>query len=366
MESADLRPQVRNVVLIDDRRIEVRWDRQVFHADTEDNFEVCLDGKPQSLVHWTEDMPWTYGTVYQKETGVTTLALVEPADVNLADHLTLRVTKEVRSLRDVPADYDQVYTLRYSPHYTCFKKTRDGLLIKGSKVIQPYSLDVAASIVDLMLEKRPEIAAELVRRHADVSVYGLMYDAYDVPEHRLGYWLATRHVEGYGGEMESPWASISESNLIRLRSGRYATMYPHEMILVHEFGHSIHLVGINGLADQTLAQLVRDTYQHAKDNGLWPNSYAISNYEEYFATLSTVWFNVMQEGIDGKWDGIRGPVNTRDELQEYDPDGYRLMAEIYPDKQLPRPWRFNKDNYDIHGRPRTYDLDVKFDWEFIK
>lgn len=361
-----LGPQVRNVVLIDDRRIEVRWDCQVLRADTEDNFEVRLDGTALGLVHWTDGMGWDFGTVYQKETQVTTLALTEPVDVAHADHLTLRVTKEVRDLTDVPADYEKSYTLAYSPHYTGFRKSRDGILIKGSKVIQPYTLDVAAGIIDVMLEKRPEVAAELVRRHADLAVYGLMYDAYDVPEHRMGYWLATRHVEGYGGEAANPMSSISESNLIRLRSGRYATMYPHECILVHEYGHAIHLVGINGLKDQTLAQLVRDTYAHAHDNGLWPSSYAISNYEEYFATLSTVWFNVMQEGVDGKWDGIRGPVNTRDELEEYDPDGYRMMAEIYPDKQLPRPWRFNKDVYDIHGRPRTYDLDVKFDWEFIK
>ena len=159
--------------------------------------------------------------------------------------------------------------------------------------------------------------------------------------------------------------SISEANLIRLQSGRYATRYPHEMILVHEFGHTVHLVGINFLDDQSTADQVRAAYAHAVEAGLWPSSYAISNYEEYFATLSTVWFNVMEEGIDGRWDGIRGPVNTRDELLEYDPMGYELMASVYPEKSLPRPWRFNKDDYDIEGRPRVYDLDTKFDWDFI-
>ncbi len=42
----------------------------------------------------------------------------------------------------------------------------------------------------------------------------------------------------------------------------------------------------------------------------------------------------MQEGVDGRWDGIRGPVNTREELKVYDPEGYELMKHIYPEKTL--------------------------------
>jgi hypothetical protein len=217
-----------------------------------------------------------------------------------------------------------------------------------------------------MLEKIPDVNAELVRREAEVAVFGFKENAYDIPEHRMGYLLAIRHVAGYGGEMENPMSSISEANVIRLRSGRYATSYPHEMILVHEFGHAIHLVGINGIQDRTLASRIERAYQHAKDKGLWPDTYAISNYEEYFATLGTIWFNVMQEGVDGCWDGIRGPVNTREELRVYDSEGYELMKSIYSEKSLPEPWNYNKDVYEIDGKPKTYDIGVKFDWDFTK
>ncbi len=358
-------PEIFDARLIDARRIELYWNTQVHHADDERYFEVVLDGCVLPLVHWMRDMPWDFGTVYQKEAYCTTICLVDPVDTARAQDITVRVTGEVRDLLDRPVDYDRRYTLVYKPHYTSFTTTRDGIRIKGSKVIQPYTLDVAASIVDMMLEKRPDIAAKLVERGAEIAVFGLKYDAYDVPEHRMGYRLATRPVEGFGGEADNPMGSISEANLIRLQSGRYATRYPHEMILVHEFGHTVHLVGINFLDDQSTADQVRAAYAHAVEAGLWPSSYAISNYEEYFATLSTVWFNVMEEGIDGRWDGIRGPVNTRDELLEYDPMGYELMASVYPEKSLPRPWRFNKDDYDIEGRPRVYDLDTKFDWDFI-
>ncbi|AEB06223.1 hypothetical protein Corgl_0095 [Coriobacterium glomerans PW2] len=358
-------PEIACARLIDERRIELCWSTQVRRADDERNFSVMRDGEELELVHWTADMGWDYGCVYQKETCCTTLALLAPVDVADAAQISVRVRGEVCDLLARPADCTRRYNLEYQPHYTTNRSTRDGIKIKGSKVIQSYTLEIAAQIIDLMLEKRCDIASKLKERGAEVAVYGLKYDAYDVPEHRMGYLMATRPVEGFGGEAENAISSISEANLIRLRTGRYATRYPNEMILVHEFGHAIHLVGINFLEDQTCADQVRSAYRGACERNLWPDSYAISNYEEYFATLSTVWFDAMQEGIDGTWDGIRGPVNTRDELEQYDPSGYELMKSIYPEKSLPRPWRFGKDDYDINGRPRVYDLDTKFDWEFI-
>ncbi len=86
-----------------------------------------------------------------------------------------------------------------------------------------------------------------------------------------------------------------------------------------------------------------------KNAGKWPNTYAISNYEEYFATLTTIWFNVMEEGKDGQWDGIRGPVNTREELMRYDREAYEFFKEFYPDKGFPIPWNETKNLYDIDG-----------------
>ena len=75
----------------------------------------------------------------------------------------------------------------------------------------------------------------------------------------------------------------------------------------------------------------------------------------------------MQEGVDGRWDGIRGPVNTREELKVYDPEGYELMKHIYPEKTLPEPWRYNVNIYDIDGKPyKSYDENMKFNWDFIQ
>nr|WP_314462974.1 hypothetical protein [uncultured Clostridium sp.] len=366
MERVKVFAEIKSMILIDNRRIELYWNSQMRQADNEQDFAVKYRGEIQELVHWTSDMTWDYGTVYQKESMRTTLALVYPIDIACAKELTVQVVGKLTDLMDCPVDNDRIYQAVYEPYYTSYEKGRAGIIVKAGKSVQTNTIKLALSIIDLMLEKIPEVNAELVRKGAEVAIFGLKENAYDIPEHRMGYLLAIRHVAGYGGEMENPMSSISEANVIRLRSGRYATSYPHEMVLIHEFGHSIHLVGINGLQDRTLAGRIEVVYQQARNSGLWKDTYAISNYEEYFATLGTVWFNVMQEGVDGRWDGIRWPVNTREELRIYDPDGYELMKSIYSEKSLPEPWNYNEDVYGIDGKPKTYDIGIKFDWDFIK
>lgn len=345
-------PTIQKAVLIDDRHIELYWDTQVQKADTEENFIVTCLGEPLKLVHWVRSRGWQYGTVYQKESRRTTLSLAKSIDSRMAGSLQVRVIREVTDMEDHPADYEKSYDVVNEPYYTSSLKTKTGITVRAGNTVAESSLRLATEIIDLMLCKIPQVAAKMIELHADVGIYGLKENAYDIPEHRMGYLLATRPVEGYGGVKSNPISTISEANLIRLRSGRHATMYPNEMILVHEFGHAIHLIGIDYLEDKTLSSRIKECYRHAKSKGLWPDTYAISNHEEYFATMGTIWFNVMQEGAGGKWDGIRGPVNTREELRIYDPDACRLMSDLYPEELLPEPWNRNIDLYDLSGAPR--------------
>lgn len=359
-------PFVKRAVLIDDRRIELWWSDFVTGAGTDAAFQVLRDGAPLPLVHWTADMPWSYGTVYQQEHMRTTIALVEPVDVERASDLSVRVTGDVRDYHDQPVDRVRSYSPVYEPYYAQRVTCDSGIVLKASKSVQPLTLEIAKKTLDTMLSKIPEVARVLVESDAECAIFGLLENAYDVPEHRMGAPLATRHIAGYGGEADNPTSSISEANVIRLRSGRYLTSYPNENILVHEYAHAIHLVGINFLPDQTMAQRVRDAYANCMDEHLFPDTYASSNYEEYFATLTQIWFNVMQEGVNGQWDGIRGPVNTREELATYDPVGYALMADLYPEAGIPAPWDTCKDSYDASGALKpgeVADIDERFDWK---
>lgn len=131
--------------------------------------------------------------------------------------------------------------------------------------------------------------------------------------------------------------------------GPHQTRYKQELILAHEFAHAIHLIGIKNLADQTLYCRSIEVYEAAKAAGKWPGSYAISNFEEYFATLTTIWFNVMEEEKGGAWDGVRGPVNTREELKRYDTGGIRIFLTALYDEATSYPWNTVRNEYDIDG-----------------
>ncbi len=341
-------PKIQKAILIDERRIEIYWLDQMRYADDEKNFKVLFEGKEQPLVHWTAEDEWGYGTVYQKEHLRTTICMEKGIDVNEADKIELFVSSKVTDLMDIPVDEKTVWKVTYEPHYTQVVTGKSGVMIKASKKVQADTLVKAAELVDIMLEKIPQVAKELQKRNVFLSIFGIGESAYDVPEHRMGYLLATRPVEGFGGDV----ASVSEANVIRRKYGRYATAYPNESILAHEFGHSIHLSGINELKDQSLAKELEACYEHASSTGLFPNTYAISNSAEYFATMCTFWFNVMQEGADGTWDGVRGPVNTREELKEYDPMGYKFMKKLFNEVSFPTPWDQNRDAYHIDGTVR--------------
>lgn len=342
------RPYIKKAVLIDDRRIELYWNTHMRGADTEKNFCVRWNGEEQKLVHYTGYMDWGYGTVYQKENMRTTISLENPIDVKKVECLTLQLSENVTDIMDMPVDTEKVYTPVYEPYYSQTVTGKSGIPVKGSSKVQPETLQRASELVDIMLQKIPQVSETMRKNGVFLAVFGVGEDAYDIPEHRMGYITATRPVEGFGGGV----ASVSEANVIRRKYGRYATVYPNESILVHEFGHSVHISGIDEMEDKTLSDQLKESYEHASASGLFPNTYAISNIAEYFATLCTIWFNVMQEGSEGRWDGVRGPVNTRAELKEYDPQGYQMMQTIFDEVTLPAPWDENRDAYYPDGSLR--------------
>ena len=62
----------------------------------------------------------------------------------------------------------------------------------------------------------------------------------------------------------------------------------------------------------------------------------------------------------------QGPVNTRDELRGYDPEGYAFMADIYPEKTLPFPWDTNRDAYHLGETCEPLDLDPRFSYGGVR
>lgn len=245
------------------------------------------------------------------------------------------------------------YDVPYEPYYQ-YKYISDcGIPVYGSRALLQgeESVKRGAQIVDAMLSASSEIVEQMIASGAKLAIYSKGEHAYYIPEHRSTYSSDQRYVEGLGGVT----SSVTESNLWHWRADNapdpsYTTVYINESVLVHEFAHGIKIAGIDAMEDQSLATEFQMVYRHAVASGLWPNSYAISNSDEFFATMSAIWFNVMNESAENDlWDGVRGPVNTRDELYNYDIVTYNFFAKIYPYIDLDGEWTPVPDTVTISG-----------------
>ncbi|MBI0105190.1 hypothetical protein [Bifidobacterium polysaccharolyticum] len=342
-------PRVIFSQMIDSRRIELYWDQEVKGAADPRHFRLSLDGHPLPLMERT-DVEWNLLNVYEPIKKRSTLITREPLDFTVLGRLIIRADAAIVNRQGQHADPEvEIVVNNWHYQYTQFTNCRCGIPIESSDDVKHHTRLLAADLIDTMLSASPQVAQTMITEGARVAIYGLHEDVYDIPEHRGGAQIMDRPVEGYGGMIGDPITSISAANIERITEGVHQTRYPNESILAHEFGHAIHLLGINRLEDQSLAHRIQAAYSHAQETGLWPHTYLMGNIEEYFATLTSMWFNVMAESADDNWDGVRGPLNTRNELREYDPTGYDLLADIYPQTALPYPWNTNPVNHDYSG-----------------
>lgn len=330
--------EVTKCVLLDNHRLELYWSGDVRGSDDAENVAVSVGGVPRRLHVWKEPEEWDRGCVYETEKRRTTLYVEECLYPYDAEKISVSFSGRVTDADGASVQKVMRCVPQYVPYYEKYTESSCGIVIKSSAKVSDEAHAVAAATADHMLSRLPEAAQVMRHFHAEVAVYALGEDAYDIPEHRVGYKVLHRPVEGFGGVADLPVTSISERNLLRITEGPHATRYPNEFIMAHEFGHAVHLIGLNYLPDRTKANELLSAYENARRLGRWPNTYLIGNYEEYFATLTTVWFNVMAESADGTWDGVRGPVNKRDELKEYDPEAYAFFERIYPREGFAGRW----------------------------
>ena len=196
----------------------------------------------------------------------------------------------------------------------------------------------------------PEVMDALRRAGTRVTMMGRYEGTTDVPEHAylaadttLNWDLRAR---GLGGELEFPLTSCAEENVLAYQIDKYHA----EDILIHEFAHSIHLVGIVQV-DPDINDRLEKLLQNAIENDLWWNTYRTTDIAEYFAEGVQDWFNVNAE-MDHP-DGKHNYVNTRDELKERDPGLWQLLSEYFPatDQQISKHKYVNlctKSNSRVH------------------
>ena len=201
-----------------------------------------------------------------------------------------------------------------------------GYPIVASEKVNDFALKEAAYLVDLMLAKRPDIKAAMIKSGSRLCIIAHNEFTTDVPEFAWlkpkDYWDA--RARGTGGSQTDPYCSCGEENLLGYPGDPYST----ENILIHEFAHNIHLRGMLNV-DPTFDRRLKETYDRAMTAGLWKGKYAATNHHEYFAEGVQSWFDNNREN-----DHDHNHVNTRVELLEYDPGLAAMCREVFSDTTL--------------------------------
>jgi hypothetical protein len=209
--------------------------------------------------------------------------------------------------------------------YTC----ANGIHIMSSKKVPDIAIYAAYKTITFMTDSLPAAVLDsMISRNTRVAIMARYEGTTDIPEHAylvndttLNWDVRARGLEG---SLELPLTTCAEENLLCYQIDKYHA----EDILIHEFAHTIHLVGIIP-NDTTFNRLLQDQMNAVIAEGKYRDTYALTDILEYFAEGVQTWFNVNAEVPEP--DGKHNQINTRLELKEYDPGLYQIISRFFPE-----------------------------------
>ncbi len=228
-----------------------------------------------------------------------------------------------------------------------------GFPVVASEKVNPHALQEAAWLIQQVIGHRPDLLQALAENNVRFSIMAYNEMTTAIPEHSDlkpdFYW--DRRARGLGATSARPAVSCGEENLLNYPGDPYRT----ENILIHEFAHAIHQMGLSTV-DPDFDKQLKGLYEKAMEKELWKGTYASSNKEEYWAEGTQSWFNTNREN-----DAQHNHVSKRGILKEYDPDLAGLLTEIYGDSD----WRYStsETRTDLpHLKNFDRDNSPKFEW----
>lgn len=215
---------------------------------------------------------------------------------------------------------------------TFYKKyiSAAGIPVISSAKVPDEALYAVQRTINAMMSMRQDILAKMIENKGRVGILSKTEVTTDLPEFHFLKDDATANwddMRGIGATIETPISSCAEENALCYGQGK--DPYYYEDIVIHEFAHTIHALGIS-FVDKDFDIELEEAFDNAKAKGLWKNTYAGSNMDEYFAEGVQCWFNLNAESIPA--DGIHNEINTREELKKYDQALYDLVRKYFPAK----------------------------------
>ena len=205
--------------------------------------------------------------------------------------------------------------LGLDPFYT--KHIDAALPVVGSSEVSDETLRRAALVFGQIVANRPDIIRALAQQRVRLAVYALTETIADLPEvAALLPDLDPSKAYGLGPAHGFPVVAVPEQNLL---------CFDTSSALVHEGGHAVDYA-LWLLGDDAFQDRLDAAYENAMAAGLWEGTYGATNAAEYWAE-GVMWF---MNAADER-DFTQNWVNTRDELQDYDPVLHELVLDVLGD-----------------------------------
>lgn len=196
----------------------------------------------------------------------------------------------------------------------------NGLMVTSSDKPVDKALSLACQLVLEMVGERDDVRLALIRNKVHFTMLGKVEKTTDPPEFSsLPDYYSTR-ARGLGGQT----GMCAEESILCDRTDRWFG----ESICVHEFSHTISMYGLFS-ADKTFETRLTAAYRAALDKGLYKNTYASEQVQEYWAEGVQDWYNTNLESKPAN--GVHNEIDKKDELRAYDPALYALIDELLPD-----------------------------------
>ena len=278
-----------------------------------------------------------------------TAALMASCSHPESSKVTNATTDETKflALVDTPQITVPPAELKLDPFYKKYMNVNGIHVVSSWRV--PDSCFYAAYVsLDALTKMMPaEVMESLTSRNTRIGIMARYEGTTDIPEHAflandttINWDLRAR---GLGGTLHMPFSTCAEENILAYQIDKYHA----EDIMIHEFAHTIHNVGISPVYPDFNDEL-QASLEKALAEGKWKNVYAATNIEEYWAEGVQTWFNVNAEVNNDGGDGNHNKVNTREELKRYDPGLYSILARFFPEvqEQISRHKKVNLYNYE--------------------
>ncbi|HEY0865746.1 MAG TPA: hypothetical protein VGE01_00110, partial [Fimbriimonas sp.] len=205
-----------------------------------------------------------------------------------------------------------------------------GMPILASDKVDSRALRVVVDTFEKMLSRMPEDWVDhLAKAGSHYSIIAEEEGQTDLPEYRhlkddpKTDW--NKRARGLGGLN----ASGGEENILELPSDRYKG----ESIFIHEFAHTLDSVVLRK-KDPGFRSELRSAYDKAMAKGLWKETYAATNPEEYWAEGVQTYFDCNRRASPPN--GIHNEIGNREELRAYDEALFRLLDRVFGSN----PWRY--------------------------